>query len=62
MTELVRFMPAEELRAIRTAHEGDLYKTPEQGAATSVWCATSTQLAGMGGLLRERGHRGAGGR
>lgn len=25
-------------------------KTPEQGAATSVWCATSPQLAGMGGV------------
>ncbi|RKT14319.1 NAD(P)-dependent dehydrogenase (short-subunit alcohol dehydrogenase family) [Paraburkholderia sp. RAU2J] len=25
-------------------------KSPEQGAATSVWCATSPQLAGMGGV------------
>jgi NAD(P)-dependent dehydrogenase (short-subunit alcohol dehydrogenase family) len=25
-------------------------KTPEQGAATSVWCATSPQLDGMGGV------------
>jgi NAD(P)-dependent dehydrogenase (short-subunit alcohol dehydrogenase family) len=25
-------------------------KTPEQGAATSVWCATSPQLADMGGV------------
>jgi hypothetical protein len=25
-------------------------KTPEQGAATSVWCATSPQLNGMGGV------------
>jgi len=25
-------------------------KTPEQGAATSVWCATSPQLDGMGGI------------
>ncbi len=28
-------------------------KTPEQGAATSVWCATSPALAGMGGLYCE---------
>jgi hypothetical protein len=25
-------------------------KTPEQGAATSVWCATSPQLEGPGGV------------
>ena len=25
-------------------------KTPEQGAATSVWCATSPQLEGKGGV------------
>lgn len=25
-------------------------KTPQQGAATSVWCATSPQLDGMGGV------------
>lgn len=25
-------------------------KTPEQGAATQVWCATSPQLAGIGGV------------
>ncbi|MEU4475165.1 SDR family NAD(P)-dependent oxidoreductase [Micromonospora sp. NPDC023888] len=28
-------------------------KTPEQGAATPVWCATSPQLAGMGGVYCE---------
>jgi NAD(P)-dependent dehydrogenase (short-subunit alcohol dehydrogenase family) len=28
-------------------------KTPEQGAATMVWCATSPQLAGMGGVYCE---------
>jgi NAD(P)-dependent dehydrogenase (short-subunit alcohol dehydrogenase family) len=28
-------------------------KTVEQGAATSVWCATSPQLAGMGGVYCE---------
>ena len=29
------------------------FKTPEQGAATSLWCATSPQLDGMGGLYCE---------
>ena len=28
-------------------------KTPQQGAATSVWCATSAQLGGMGGVYCE---------
>jgi hypothetical protein len=28
-------------------------KTAEQGAATSVWCATSRQLNGMGGVYCE---------
>jgi NAD(P)-dependent dehydrogenase (short-subunit alcohol dehydrogenase family) len=30
-------------------------KTVEQGAATSVWCATSPQLNGMGGVYCENG-------
>jgi NAD(P)-dependent dehydrogenase (short-subunit alcohol dehydrogenase family) len=29
------------------------FKTPEQGAATQVWAATSPQLAGMGGVFCE---------
>jgi NAD(P)-dependent dehydrogenase (short-subunit alcohol dehydrogenase family) len=29
------------------------FKTPEQGAATSVWAATSPRLAGMGGVYCE---------
>lgn len=29
------------------------FKTPEQGAATQVWAATSPQLASMGGLYLE---------
>jgi NAD(P)-dependent dehydrogenase (short-subunit alcohol dehydrogenase family) len=54
LTELGRSVPAEELRAIRAALPPDqLYKTIEQGAATSVWCATSPQLAGMGGVYCE---------
>lgn len=31
----------------------DQFKNIEQGAATSVWCATSTQLDGMGGVYCE---------
>lgn len=36
--------------------EGNLiarFKSPEQGAATTVWAATSPQLAGLGGLYLE---------
>ncbi|RYG74553.1 SDR family NAD(P)-dependent oxidoreductase [bacterium] len=33
--------------------EGGLFKTAEQGAATSVWCATSPQLGGIGGVYCE---------
>ncbi len=39
------FIPAGESVA-----EGGDFKSLEQGAATSVWCATSPQLAGMGGV------------
>ena len=28
-------------------------KSPEQGAATSVWCATSPELDGLGGVYCE---------
>jgi hypothetical protein len=31
----------------------ELFKTPEQGASTSVWAATSAQLDGMGGVYCE---------
>lgn len=31
----------------------DRFKTPEQGAATSVWAATSPQLYGAGGVYCE---------
>jgi NAD(P)-dependent dehydrogenase (short-subunit alcohol dehydrogenase family) len=30
-----------------------LFKTPEQGASTTVWCATSPLLSGMGGVYCE---------
>jgi NAD(P)-dependent dehydrogenase (short-subunit alcohol dehydrogenase family) len=53
MTELVRSLTDEELRAIRAPIPAAAYKNTEQGAATSVWCATSTQLEGMGGVYCE---------
>lgn len=31
----------------------EVFKTPEQGAATQVWAATSPQLAGLGGVYCE---------
>lgn len=45
MTDLVRYMSYEEKSAA-----GGEFKTTEQGAATSVWCATSPQLEGKGGV------------
>ncbi len=54
-TDLGRSMPAEELRAaIEAAGKmpGGL-KTVEEGASTSVWCATSPQLDGVGGVYCE---------
>jgi NAD(P)-dependent dehydrogenase (short-subunit alcohol dehydrogenase family) len=57
MTDLQRFMPEEEKRAMGWIDEhgkiNDRFKSAEQGAATSVWCATSPRLAGMGGVYCE---------
>ena len=61
ITPLARFMDPEVIRAsgfidadgrpvIDPANDK---KTVEQGAATSVWCATSPQLEGMGGVYCE---------
>src|ERR1700722_15436219 len=44
--------PEEELRALRVG-DTRARKTPAQGAATSVWCATSSTLDGMGGVYCE---------
>ncbi|MGI4813869.1 MAG: oxidoreductase [Janthinobacterium lividum] len=60
-TDLSRHLSDEEMRAagFRDEHGNipadkvHLYKTVEQGAATSVWCATSKQLDGMGGVYCE---------
>jgi NAD(P)-dependent dehydrogenase (short-subunit alcohol dehydrogenase family) len=57
MTDLQRSLSKEEMMAfgwIDAAGNVDpRFKTPEQGAATSVWCATSPQLEGKGGLYCE---------
>ncbi len=57
MTNLQRHLPIEEQRAMGWIDENGvvnpMFKTPEQGAATSVWAATSPQLQGLGGLYCE---------
>jgi NAD(P)-dependent dehydrogenase (short-subunit alcohol dehydrogenase family) len=53
-TDLMRFMPEDEIRSAITAAEAiEPLKSTEQGAATSIWCATSPQLDGMGGVYCE---------
>lgn len=57
MTELQRHLPREEMIAAGWMDEhGTLdprFKTPAQGAATSVWAATAPALEGMGGVYCE---------
>lgn len=57
MTNLQRHLPQEEMIAMgwmdKEGNLNPLFKTPEQGAATSVWCATSPQLEGLGGVYCE---------
>ncbi|GGG72652.1 oxidoreductase [Paenibacillus radicis (ex Gao et al. 2016)] len=58
LTDLARFMTDDELRAMGAFDEQGRpitatpsgYKTVQQGAATSVWCAANTQLDGKGGV------------
>ncbi len=60
-TDLQRFIAVSELQALGYLDDkGEiplsqraLYKTVEQGAATTVWCATSPALNDMGGLYCE---------
>jgi NAD(P)-dependent dehydrogenase (short-subunit alcohol dehydrogenase family) len=60
-TGLEKHVSREELRAMGVIDENGKpvldparnLKTAEQGAATSVWCATSTQLDGIGGVYCE---------
>ena len=61
ITDLIRYMSTEEVRAAGALDENGRpiidparnMKTPEQGAATSIWCATSRQLEGLGGVYCE---------
>jgi hypothetical protein len=57
MTELQRHLPREEMiTAGWIAEDGSVnsrFKSPEQGAATSVWAATSPLLEGIGGVYCE---------
>jgi NAD(P)-dependent dehydrogenase (short-subunit alcohol dehydrogenase family) len=53
MTELVRSISDEELHQLRSTIAPTTFKTTEQGAATSVWCAASAQLEGLGGVYCE---------
>jgi NAD(P)-dependent dehydrogenase (short-subunit alcohol dehydrogenase family) len=54
MTPLQRHLSDDEMRAAGWIdEEGNPivdFKTPQQGAATTVWCATSPQLEGDGGV------------
>jgi len=57
MTPLQRFLEREEMIAAgwitETGEVNRQFKTTRQGAATSLWCAVSGQLEGVGGLYCE---------
>lgn len=57
MTELQRHLPQEEMIAMgwidADGNINELFKTPEQGASTTVWAATSSLLDDLGGLYCE---------
>ncbi len=59
LTPLQRHLPLEEQIELGWVDENGVerpergFKTPEQGAATQVWAATSPQLTGLGGLYLE---------
>jgi NAD(P)-dependent dehydrogenase (short-subunit alcohol dehydrogenase family) len=51
-----RYLTPEEVRARYYDQNGDLlpsFKTPEQGAATTIWASVAPELAGIGGLYLE---------
>jgi NAD(P)-dependent dehydrogenase (short-subunit alcohol dehydrogenase family) len=52
-TDIFRYMTDEELQV--WSQKVNDFKTPQQGAATSVWCALSDQLNGKGGVYCEDG-------
>jgi NAD(P)-dependent dehydrogenase (short-subunit alcohol dehydrogenase family) len=58
LTPLQRHLPREEMVALGWVDElgnpvATGFKTPEQGASTTVWAATSPQLEGKGGVYCE---------
>lgn len=57
MTPLQRHLPIEEQQALGWIKADgsirDGFKTPEQGASTSVWAAVGPELEGVGGLYLE---------
>jgi NAD(P)-dependent dehydrogenase (short-subunit alcohol dehydrogenase family) len=59
LTPLQRHLPKEEMQQLGWIDEHgeladpDRFKTPEQGAATQLWAATSSRLAGIGGVYCE---------
>ncbi|MEV7096308.1 SDR family NAD(P)-dependent oxidoreductase [Amycolatopsis sp. NPDC051045] len=57
LTDLVRYLDRQELVDAGMVDEAGQVtggaKTPEQGAATQVWAATSPQLDGLGGVYLE---------
>ena len=54
VTDLMRHMSPEEQESTVTRFQQlAKMKNVEQGAATSLWCATSPQLSGMGGVYCE---------
>ncbi|MDO8251784.1 MAG: oxidoreductase [Rhodoferax sp.] len=62
MTGLQKFLPKEEMQAMGWFKEDgtvvDIFKSPAQGAATSVWAATAPALKGHGGMYLEDCHQG----
>ncbi|MCL4162748.1 UNVERIFIED_CONTAM: hypothetical protein GTU68_011139, partial [Idotea baltica] len=57
MTPLQRYLPQEEMMAMgwvdADGNVNELFKSTTQGATTTLWCATSSQLDGMGGVYCE---------
>lgn len=55
ITQLSRHLSAAELQSMRQPRPGQasLYKSVAQGAATGLWCATSSRLEGLGGVYCE---------
>jgi NAD(P)-dependent dehydrogenase (short-subunit alcohol dehydrogenase family) len=57
MTPLQRHLPRDEMEAFgwidKDGKVAEGFKTPEQGASTSVWAAVGPELEGVGGLYLE---------